>query len=285
MSKKLVVLSEMTPALRQCYKQISGLLAEADKSTITARHKTGKIIQDIMDADDSSKYGKDAAGQLALALDVPRQDLYRCKVFADTYSDSDVKKIVSQTTSGRRKIKWSHVDAIIRIQDDKLRRKMLDKVFKDDLSVRDLSDAIKDKLGKRGKGKGRPRATPTTPQGAIALLSKQAKTVVDVYAASSKKLDEAVDTPGDFDGKVIKTELLEAKPQVKAAIASLQKSLDQLSQINVAVKKSAAARKNKDVFDEAIDARKKTAKSGKKLKLAKKLVKKTFTIKKSKGGK
>ena len=286
MSKKLVILSEMTPALRQCYKQISGLLSEADKSTIVARHKTGKIIQDIMDADDSSKYGKDAAGQLALALDVPRQDLYRCKVFADTYSAGDVKKIVSQTTSGGRKIKWSHVDAIIRIQDDKLRRKMRDKVFKDDLSVRELSDAIKDKLGKRGKGKGRPRATPTTPQGAIALLSKQAKTVVDVYAASAKKLDEAVDMPGDFDGKVIKTELLEAKPQVKAAIASLQKSLDQLSQINVAVKKSAAARKNKDVFDEAIDARKKAAKSGKKLKLAKKLqIKKTFTIKKSKGSK
>jgi hypothetical protein len=284
MSKKSDLLAEMTPALRQCYKQISGLLFDADKNIIIARHKTGKIIQDILDTEDNSKFGKDAAGQLAVALAIPKQDLYRCKVFADTYADGDVKKLVTKTTAGGRRLKWSHVDLIIRIQDDKLRRKMLDRVFANDWSVRELSDAIKDKLGKRGKGKGRPRATPSTPQGAIALLAKQAKTVVDVYSASAKKLDEAVDMPGDFDSKVIKTELSEARPQVKAAIASLQKSLDQLYLIKSAVAKSAAARKNKDVFDEAIAARKKQ--KSKKIKIAskpkaKKLkVKKTFTLKK-----
>jgi uncharacterized protein involved in exopolysaccharide biosynthesis len=167
---------------------------------------------------------------------------------------------------------------------------MLERVFTNDWSVRELAGAIKDKLGKRGKGKGRPRATPSTPQGAIALLAKQAKTVVDVYSASARKLDEAVDMPGDFDSKVIKTELSEARPQVKAAIASLQKSLDQLYLINSAVKKSAAARKNKDVFDEAIAARKKAEKltskkqKGKKIKITSKpkkvKVKKTFTLKK-----
>lgn len=292
MSKKSSLLAEMTPALRQRYKQISGLLADVDKDAITARHKTGKIIQDILDAEDNSKFGKNAAGQLAVALDIRKQDLYRCKAFADTYSDSDVKKLIARTTVGGRRLKWSHVDLIIRIQDDKLRIKMLELVFTNDWSVRELSDAIKDKLGKRGKGKGRPRATPSTPQGAIALLAKQAKTVVDVYSASAKKLDEAVDMPGDFDSKVIKTELSEARPQVKAAIASLKKSLDQLYLINSAVKKSAASRKNKDVFDEAITARKKAEKRdgkkqhGKKIKIAskhkpKKLkVKKTFTIKK-----
>ncbi len=293
MSKKLDVLDEMTPALRQCYKQISGLLGDANKSTVMSRHKTGKIIKSVLETDDENKYGKDAAGQLALALDMPKQDLYRCKVFADVYSEKEVKALLSRTTSGGRKIKWSHIDLIIRVPDEKLRKKLVEQVFKDDLQVRDLSDLIKQKLGKRGNAKGRPRATPTTPQGAIALLAKQAKTVVDVYTVSSKKLDEAVDTPGDFDSKVIKSELSEAEPQVKAAIASLKKSLDKLSQINSAVKKSAASRKSRDVFDEAIEAREKAKKAEKKkpkLKLKKKLTvvkkpaaKKTLKFKKKRG--
>lgn len=238
----------MNPALRACYSQVSELMTGVNQNNITARHQTGDLVADVLNADDPDRYGKRAAETLATALDIPKQELYRCKVFAETYTTGQVSKLVKRKTVAGRRITWSHMDALIRIPKAETREALLERVFKEDLNTRALNALIKQKLGKRGNGKGRPKALPKTLEGALAVLERYAKALVELYPTVNEKAYEAIDTPADSVFANYEAAISDTAAQCQAALAALQETQELLRAVQDSFGKIGRLKKNKAEF-------------------------------------
>lgn len=245
-------IGSMTPALKECYSQASELMLGVNQGNITARHQVGDVVADALNSDDVEQYGKKAAAMLAVALDIPKQELYRCKVFAETYTAPQVNRLVKRRTLSNRRLTWTHLDALIRVPKAETREALLEKFFKDDLTTRALQNLIKQKLGKRGSGKGRPKATPKTLEGAVAVLERQAKAMVELYTVVAEKCTLAVDQPADhvFDNN--EAVLTDTADQCRAAAESLHALIKLMGTVRTAFGKIGRLKKNQAEFvDEA----------------------------------
>ena len=243
------IIGEMTPALKSCYDQVCTLMTSVQQGNITARYKTGVIVADALDSTDTQLYGKGAASRLASALNIQKQELYRCKVFASTYTSKEVKKLLTRRTPSGRRITWSHLDALIRIEQPGLRRKLLDRVFAEDLNTRELQRIIKEKCGKRGNGKGRPKASPKTVHGLLAVLDKKFKDILDFYPVATEKLNEAIGTPAEhlFDGY---HEYVNSLADQKAAVVEAVKTItNQCQTLELTFNKVGRLKKNTEAAE------------------------------------
>lgn len=255
----------MNPALRACYSQVSEFMTGVNQNNITARHKTGDAVADVLNSDDPEKYGKKAAATLATALDIPKQELYRCKVFAETYTAGQVGKLVKRKTTAGRRITWSHLDALIRIPKAETRDALLERVFKEDLNTRALHNLIKQKLGKRGNGKGRPKAAPKTLEGAIAVLERQTKALNELYLVVKEKVDAAIDQPADSVFENYEAAIGDTSAQCKAAAEVLKDVQSLLRSVQTAFAKIGRLKKNQDEFVDQEDEPASKPKPGKKV--------------------
>jgi hypothetical protein len=110
-------------------------LTDAERNDVTARHKVGVIVREVMD---EAKYGENAVGRMESELGVDEKTLYRYGKVAEVWSAKEFKKVVGQLNDKRLPLTWSHLEILAGVEDGRSRRALQARVLKECLSVRAL---------------------------------------------------------------------------------------------------------------------------------------------------
>lgn len=222
----------MNAQLTTVLEEIRGMLQKVEAGSILARWEVGSRIAKVME--DESKYGEGAATKLSLALGIDEQHLYRCKNVAEIYAKDELQKLIERRGKTGRGITWSHLDELSRVPTAKARKVLTEMVFEQALPVSALKIEIQRKLGRRGKGKGRPRVGVKTPGGAIAVVARLAGNDSTIISDALPQLDKVLDAPSDYADDGFLEEVVEALAQAKAshgAFGALVKKLESVEQV------------------------------------------------------
>lgn len=239
-------ISEMNPALTDAYVSIRDLLTKVEQGSIMARWEVGQTVDKTTD---EAKYGESAVDKLATALGIDDETLLRCRAFTITYDRKEVKELLERRTESDRGITWSHIDLLNRVPKDSLRKALTDKFFKQELTVRELSAEIQSKLGRRGKGKGRPRIGPKTPLAAINVINRQTQADADIISGSIPQLDKILDAPSEFSSDSFLADVGEALNNARVTGKAYNELVRKLESVEAAASKSLRAKKNKAEAD------------------------------------
>jgi hypothetical protein len=123
----------MNDGLREQYEQIRTLLERRDAATVQVRYEAAALVAHVKCA--GTRYGPNAIGKLAHALGRPKAGLYRDAAVAERWPPDIFEQI---QRSGVHVPSWSHWIALAAIPNASQRDALLERVCREDLSVRSV---------------------------------------------------------------------------------------------------------------------------------------------------
>lgn len=179
------VVEGMTAPLRHKFEAIREALASATGEEVRGRHRVGVMIIDLQA--DENKYGKKAVATVARALGVDATTLYRYGSVARLWDAASMRALMRrQTTRGQQPISWCHLLELARVRPAGLRSRLLERVFAEGLSVRELARLIAEVQDREADHDGHGDA-----QGVLRELAKLAR-VAETYTSRSSILEEVL---------------------------------------------------------------------------------------------
>ncbi|MDC0743210.1 DUF1016 N-terminal domain-containing protein [Polyangium mundeleinium] len=132
---------EMAPELRDRCDKVRKALVKAGPQDTRARYQLGELVKDAKT--DEEKYGKKAVAQIAVSLGYDEKTLYRYALVAKAWSLDELNELLKQSSlKTGMPIGFSHLLEIAGIDDKRKRRKYVNQVLKEGLSVRELKVRI-----------------------------------------------------------------------------------------------------------------------------------------------
>ncbi|WP_170229371.1 DUF1016 N-terminal domain-containing protein [Polyangium fumosum] len=131
---------EMAPELRERCDKVRKALAKAGPQDTRARYQLGELVKDAMT--DEEKYGKKAVAQIAVSLGYDEKTLYRYAQVAKAWSLDELNELLKRSSKTDIPIGFSHLLEIAGIDDKRKRKKYVNQVLKEGLSVRELKVRI-----------------------------------------------------------------------------------------------------------------------------------------------
>ncbi|MDC3985936.1 hypothetical protein [Polyangium jinanense] len=132
---------EMAPELRDRCDKVRKELAKSGPRDTRARHQLGELVKDA--TADAGKYGKKAVAQIAASLGYDEKTLYRYAQVAKAWSRDELNELLTQSSPKTdMPIGFSHLLEIAVLDDKRKRRKYVNQVLKEGLSVRELKSRI-----------------------------------------------------------------------------------------------------------------------------------------------
>lgn len=159
-------LAHMNEELRKEFEKIAEETQKQSHSNVMFYHKLGQRAQKIHD--DKQKYGEAAIEKLAIALDIDRGLIYKAMTFAGQFSRDELKALMDRRTSGGNYITWSHFSQLVVLEDKRIRDQLVEVIFEEDLSVRDLQEELKKRI--YSGAAGQRQASPRTIMGGLSQL-------------------------------------------------------------------------------------------------------------------
>jgi hypothetical protein len=126
--------------LRAVCERIRALLFKATADEVKTRYCAGQLLLKLKRAPDT--YGSNAVGQLAAELGCEAATLYRYALVPERWPLSEMKVLVARTTPKGCRLSWSHWVELARVESSELRAKLLARVLREGLSVRELVHAV-----------------------------------------------------------------------------------------------------------------------------------------------
>lgn len=136
--------AEMNPNLRREYDNLREEVEKTNKNMVKSYHAIGLIVVKIETG--GAKYGSRAVALVATALGYDSGSLYKAKQFVEKYPKDQLEALMARRTVDNRPITWSHFAQLVHVDSDEKREELLERVFAEGLSVRDLKDAIDEEL-------------------------------------------------------------------------------------------------------------------------------------------
>jgi micrococcal nuclease len=146
---------QVTPEVQSLVEQIQLEIESGfERTRLTMEHEkrqtywnVGKYIKEhLLSNSNRAGYGDYLFPVLAENLSIDRTTIYRCVHFYEDYP---------QIVATSQQLTWSHITALLPIEDKKLRQKYEERIIEDKLTVTDLRELIKSDKGlpKRLRGK------------------------------------------------------------------------------------------------------------------------------------
>lgn len=163
------LLAEMPDALREVRTEILQEFTQLSESNIWGQWRIGRLVQQVIG--DERRYGEFAIQSLAATMPevVNENDLLECRKLAQAYTEESLKNLLDRRTAGGKRITYNHLKYLAGVKPAD-RKTLLTRVFKEDLSVRDLAAAIQEKLGQRSRGGRRPQMPKTIGSGLSQMM-------------------------------------------------------------------------------------------------------------------
>lgn len=211
----LAAINSMDPLLRKVYDAEVEAYREFRGDYVMFNYARGKVASEILD---NPKHGAGAIEKLSIALSVDKSTMYKTVVFNSMYEENDLKEVLHKAKSNEFNLTWSHFAAAVHVpcstkpgQDPhEGRKEVIDFAIEKQLSVRDLTEHIKDNFGAAAdRGKPIPEARVNN---SVRKLNSSFKRFNNKSMSDFKFLEE------NFHEVVSKSEDLEG---IKESLASL----------------------------------------------------------------
>lgn len=250
-SRKKVVakrVKAMDPALREVYKAIKADLIKGESERVRSRYAIGQQILKVKRS--RKKYGQKAVEKLAQALAVNSTTLYRYADVAEQWTPTAFEKLQKQRDAVfGRPLSWSALVEIAELADADDRKRLVEDVLREGLTIRDLRRRKQEILGHQ-------ISRPTAPQWAVTMRLGEVLELSRVVLKKAEGWDETVfaalrsvgpdDNPGAVLGRLEQAET--AQRQVRDLCdENLKKLADGRKHINrqCDAKRASGAKKKK----------------------------------------
>ncbi len=257
-----VALESMNPELRKEFSAIANYIKEQIQLNLQFYHKLGTKVAKVHA--DEAKYGSGAVDKIATGIALDKGIVYKAMTFAKQFTADELKGLMARETANGKPLTWSHMAQLVHVPERQKVDELIELIFTNDLSVRDLRDVLKQR-------EGALRNRIVTPKTAIGGLTQTDNMVGRLAEKFSKQFDKVVLKPlGKVNEdnvtpemitkvqattKVLRT-LAESATQRANQLEALEGQLTQASE--VAVERAAEAAKAEAAKEKADKA--KTAK-------------------------
>ncbi|MEX2216528.1 MAG: hypothetical protein WD768_20615 [Phycisphaeraceae bacterium] len=221
--------NEMDQPLKEVAKKLTHLEGLGSVSMLAVTWEQGKLVLQVLE--EEVAYGSNAVKKLAEYLGVSESRLYALRTIAVTFKREDMKALGHREMANGERITRGHLLELAVVRSKRDRNKLIEAIFKESLSVRDLAARISEKFVPAPKAhrNGRKPKTPSSPAAGIEDMTRVANSVsnkVEIWVkAVFDELDEA--EPDRFtDAMVSKmAESLKSVETMESGIAMVKNRL------------------------------------------------------------
>jgi hypothetical protein len=172
------ILNNMTPTCRKKLEDFDNWLRTEVNHTLRRRYELGLQVKELYE--DETKggklYGKNAIGRICKVLHWDDGVIRSALRFVLTYSQEDLESMCSLTLLTGEPLTWSHVRALMVVEDAKKRQALLDRTVAEGWTCTELAQEIKRLMDRpAGDGRGRPPRLPKDFDGAVAQQQQSAE--------------------------------------------------------------------------------------------------------------
>jgi hypothetical protein len=190
-------LKQMNPELKKLFDKLSADVMTANKRDVLAQFEIGKLIAAAKH--DTNKYGEKAVELLAASLGMSASKAYQLSSFYMVWcSDLDtLKKLIDRRDAAGAPLSMSQLYALNYLKSHVDRLKLIERCFKECLTVEDLRAITADSWGKKSNNQG--LVMPRSPGAGIAVMTK----AIDKLETSHEKIQVSIferieDEPDEF---------------------------------------------------------------------------------------
>ncbi len=154
-----------SPGLQQKLLKLQERLGPEPAWGLKDRHKLGLAIQDAVRKESAlgdSRYGAGTVNRIAEVLGLKRSILDKLRCFAEAFDQEQVEQFAGARLPGGEALSWSHVRALLAVQDEKKRARLLERTKAEGWTSARLEAAIRDLKGGKARGGGRRPLAPAT---------------------------------------------------------------------------------------------------------------------------
>jgi hypothetical protein len=145
---------DMNPALRDKLQELKSLIVRSEPRAAYERYQIGCIIRDVRN--DRRKYGVGSVAKLARALARDEDTLYEYADVAETWSSTEVARLLERKSTLGIPLSFSHLIEISRVRRDPEALKVTTARAFDGISVRQLRELVDSYLQPAGAGHAAP---------------------------------------------------------------------------------------------------------------------------------
>lgn len=142
--------NELSPPLKKIYRTLASLLHSQDKDSLIFRFKLGEYVQQIT-SDPEKKYGDNAVGKLTAALGISTTEAYTSAIVRAQWTDEDCERFLNTPLPNGRLISYTHLIEISALGNSSVRRKLIDRVYEEGLTTRDLREIVRSMTSRKRK--------------------------------------------------------------------------------------------------------------------------------------
>jgi hypothetical protein len=169
--QRQAVLAKMPAPLQQMAKKIEANLAGATAGVVGTQYDNGAMIREALA--NEGKYGSAAVEQLSQYLRLEQKDLTVLRDMVEAFPDKNfVLTNSSRTMSDGGRITMTHWLALSRLSEPKAQKAMLDRVFAESLTAKDLILEIQAGAGGASKSIRAGGRKPKVPSNPILAVTK-----------------------------------------------------------------------------------------------------------------
>lgn len=135
--------ASMPPALKKVADEFDKKRTGIIQTNIMARHAMGSRVVGILaeDGKENSRYGEQAVEKLAAYMDMPTNDLYNLRTFAQAYTADDITALMSRVTPGGSPLSYTHLLELSRLKAGP-RKQLTAAAINEGLSAKELQRRI-----------------------------------------------------------------------------------------------------------------------------------------------
>ncbi len=167
-------MTDAPSSLREAFLEIRELWDQASRKDLLNRYQIGFLIDEAMS--DRNKYGEEVVVRLAAMLDASSDVLYGCRRIAQTWELYEIQCLRKRMTVHGRRIAFTHLVLIASVMAPKERKRLIDEFFSKDLTVRELTERVRQFTG---KPKRPDRIRPGTPSAGLNAMQRIAESYVE----------------------------------------------------------------------------------------------------------
>lgn len=230
--KRLAILKEMSPATREVAQDFETRLGKVAHGIILTQYDMGSRIAEIME--NEGEYGSGAVKQLSEYLNIAGGEttLYALRNFSESFDKDYVKEWSLKPMANGQFLSIGHWFKIMQLKDRKAQDKMLDRVFRESLSVNELEKEVRalgSKDKKNARQGGRKPATPTSPIAGLQTAFQIAQKWANLEPVLEESVFDAIDElPPDRINDALLEKLNETKSKLEEMAEKAQSAAERV---------------------------------------------------------
>ncbi|MCI0420755.1 MAG: hypothetical protein L0312_16265 [Acidobacteria bacterium] len=254
--KRMAVLKQMTPAGQEVAKDLESRMSRTAQGLVVVHYDMGARVRDVLNNKNHEEtYGTKFVAQLAdyLALPGGEHHLYDLRNFSSAFDRDYIKTNSARCMSNGGYLSLGHWLGLMRLEEQRDREKLLNRIFKESFTVNQLEMEIRASGAKTRNVRqgGRKPAVPTSAMAGLQKAFSLGQSFFNFRSVMEKSVFDRIDEmPPDEVNPQLLVKLKSTRDTITKADEAAQSILKRLDENidraeRVLAKKKAAKQKGK----------------------------------------